>query len=192
MAKPRPTWEPSRRRGAARIRDSAASRAESMSPCCSKRNMNVEKAYRVSGHESFPCRYAWLPGQASGCARMHPAPRCRLLRHPSCRQIHGADNPIQAEVGIAMIAALLHTNPQASSSPDHGFHGFHGWGFLCPCHQRNPWSLSLPPRTTRFHVTVVSLNPCLTSAPAVRHNALSQIGLARSPVCRDTPLEPLW
>jgi hypothetical protein len=28
--------------------------------------MNVEKDYRISGHESFPCRYTWLPKAVHG------------------------------------------------------------------------------------------------------------------------------
>ena len=30
--------------------------------------MNGEKAYRISGHESFPCRYTWLPKAVQGLA----------------------------------------------------------------------------------------------------------------------------
>jgi hypothetical protein len=30
--------------------------------------MNSEKNYRISGHESFPCRYAWLPKAVRGLA----------------------------------------------------------------------------------------------------------------------------
>ena len=30
--------------------------------------VTVEKSYRISGHESFPCRYTWLPKAARGLA----------------------------------------------------------------------------------------------------------------------------
>jgi len=30
--------------------------------------MTVEKAYRISGHETFPCRYTWLPKAVRGLA----------------------------------------------------------------------------------------------------------------------------
>jgi hypothetical protein len=28
--------------------------------------MTAEKVYRISGHESFPCRYTWLPKAVRG------------------------------------------------------------------------------------------------------------------------------
>jgi hypothetical protein len=28
--------------------------------------MSLEKNYRISGHETFPCRYAWLPKAVRG------------------------------------------------------------------------------------------------------------------------------
>jgi len=31
--------------------------------------MREEKAYRISGHESFPCRYTWLPKAVQGLSR---------------------------------------------------------------------------------------------------------------------------
>lgn len=31
--------------------------------------MNPEKNYRISGHESFPCRYAWLPKAVQGLGK---------------------------------------------------------------------------------------------------------------------------
>ena len=30
--------------------------------------VTVEKSYRISGHESFPCRYTWLPKAARALA----------------------------------------------------------------------------------------------------------------------------
>jgi len=31
--------------------------------------MTAEKSYRISGHESFPCRYTWLPKAVQGLSR---------------------------------------------------------------------------------------------------------------------------
>ncbi len=36
-----------------------------------KRGMAAEKKYRISGHESFPCRYAWLP-KTVRCLQRNP------------------------------------------------------------------------------------------------------------------------
>ena len=31
--------------------------------------MTMEKHYRISGHETFPCRYTWLPKAVRGVAK---------------------------------------------------------------------------------------------------------------------------
>ena len=64
--------------------------------------MTAEKLYRISGHETFPCRYTWLPKAVRG-----------LREKP---KLFSNDEEEQAMVDLGLEPKVCHTYPVQRNS----------------------------------------------------------------------------